>query len=279
MFKYAMNSEEIIIFTDLDGSLLNHDNFEFKKIKDFILECLLIGIKIIPNSSKTKKEIEIFSSQLGMKLPYIVENGAAIHNLDVLNPAFKIENNSLVLSRTIEEILEIFNKEVPKNFKEKCSFLKDMDKKQQQQILGLSEQFLPFALDRDYSIPFIFNGSHHLIDEFRLILETLEMKLHEGGRVFNISDNCSKGSALKSLIDKLKKDFLLNPFIIVVGDSPNDISMLKEAHQPCVVPLPNKNNLDNLEIKNILRAKQCAPEGWEEVIRSSLKRLNINLAG
>ena len=55
-----MKYEDILIFTDLDGSLLDHNNFEFQDIKDFILKCLDTGIKIIPNSSKTKIEIELF---------------------------------------------------------------------------------------------------------------------------------------------------------------------------------------------------------------------------
>ena len=76
-----MKHEDILIFTDLDGSLLNHNDFEFKEIKSFILNCLDKGIKIIPNSSKTKSEIEYFFHQLGKKLPYILENGAAVHNL------------------------------------------------------------------------------------------------------------------------------------------------------------------------------------------------------
>ena len=44
-----MRCEDIIIFTDLDGSLLDHDNFEFQDIKDFILNKLqnLYNIKII----------------------------------------------------------------------------------------------------------------------------------------------------------------------------------------------------------------------------------------
>ena len=272
-----MNANNIIIFTDLDGSLLNHDNFDFKNIKNFILQCLSIGIKIIPNSSKTKKEIDFFCDQLGERLPYIVENGSAIHNLDIVSSDFIEVNNPLVFSRTVEEILEILIKEVPKNLIDKCSFIKDMNRKMQKEILGLSEKFLPLALNRDYSIPFTFNGSDQIINEFKLTLERLDLKLHEGGRVFNISDNCSKGSAMKALISKIKKSILLNPYIIVVGDSPNDISMLEEANQPCVVPLPNKCNLKDLSFHNVLRAKQCAPEGWEEVIRLSLKKIDINL--
>ena len=41
----------------------------------------------------------------------------------------------------------------------------------QKQILGLSEEFIPLALNRDYSIPFMFNGSDQIINEFKLILE------------------------------------------------------------------------------------------------------------
>jgi len=158
-------------------------------------------------------------------------------------------------------------------------FIKNMKIQKQKEILGLNDDYLPYALNRGYSTPFIFDGSPELVDEFKLILENLGMKLHQGGRVLNISDNCSKGTALNTLVNKLRNDFFLTPYVIAVGDSPNDISMLKEANQPCVVPLPNKNNLNDLKMNNILRAKQCAPDGWEEVIRLSLKKININLIG
>ena len=66
-----MNQNNILIFTDLDGSLLNHNNFEFNTIKPFILKCLRNNIRIIPNTSKTKNEVEFFSEQLGVDIPYI----------------------------------------------------------------------------------------------------------------------------------------------------------------------------------------------------------------
>ena len=105
-----MKNCQIFIFTDLDGSLLNHNNFEFKEIKDFILDCIKNGIKIIPNTSKTNSEIQVFLDQLGQNLPFIVENGAAIHNLDLVHPKIKVKNNSLVFSRSLSEILKLFEK-------------------------------------------------------------------------------------------------------------------------------------------------------------------------
>ena len=50
----------LIIFTDLDGSLLHRDTFKFDKIKDYIKSLINEGIIIIPNTSKTEKEIEEF---------------------------------------------------------------------------------------------------------------------------------------------------------------------------------------------------------------------------
>ena len=48
----------IIIFTDLDGSLLNTQNFKFEKAKSLIKKIIKESNFIIPNSSKTELEIK-----------------------------------------------------------------------------------------------------------------------------------------------------------------------------------------------------------------------------
>ena len=96
-------NSKILIFTDLDGSLLNRDNFEFGSIKNFIKELLSHDIFIIPNSSKTAKEITNFNDELEEKLPYIAENGSSIHDLNLINSNFP---EKITLSREISELLE-----------------------------------------------------------------------------------------------------------------------------------------------------------------------------
>jgi len=74
---------KILIFTDLDGSLLHRDTFKFDEIKDYLKQLISKGIFIIPNTSKTEKEILQFKYELGSNLPFISENGAAINGLEL----------------------------------------------------------------------------------------------------------------------------------------------------------------------------------------------------
>ena len=62
---------KVLIFTDLDGSLLHRDTFKFDEIKDYIKQLISKGIFIIPNTSKTEKEIVEFNTEQGSILPYI----------------------------------------------------------------------------------------------------------------------------------------------------------------------------------------------------------------
>ena len=271
-----MNNNNILIFTDLDGSLLNHNNFGFNTIKPFILKCLKNNIKIIPNTSKTKNEVEFFCGQLGVNIPFIVENGSAIHNLDLICSDFDKKNKSLTLSRTANEIFEIFNNKIPLTLRNQCLFLKDMSISKQSKVLGLKGKKLSSALNRLYSIPLIFNGPIEVKNELQSIFNDLDINLHEGGRVFNICDNCCKGDAMKIILKKIA-DIKKKYHSIVIGDSPNDISMLVLSNQPCVVPLPDQENLKNLKIKKVIRANQVAPDGWKEVVLKSLDRINFKL--
>tara|TARA_B100001964_G_scaffold31906_1_gene33332 strand:- start:2397 stop:2849 length:453 start_codon:yes stop_codon:yes gene_type:complete len=67
-----------IIFTDLDGTLLDQYNYSYKKA---IKALNLIRKKDIPLvfcTSKTRAEIEFYRKKLSNKHPFISENGGAI---------------------------------------------------------------------------------------------------------------------------------------------------------------------------------------------------------
>ena len=62
------SSSSILIFTDLDGTLLDRDTFKFDGIKTFLNVLKNENIIIIPNSSKTEDEIIEFNNEANFHL-------------------------------------------------------------------------------------------------------------------------------------------------------------------------------------------------------------------
>ena len=70
-------NKEVIIFSDLDGTLLNHKNFSFDEILVFFKKISKKTI-IVPNTSKTFSEVKKICEDSFLNNPFIVENGSAI---------------------------------------------------------------------------------------------------------------------------------------------------------------------------------------------------------
>ena len=264
-------THKILIFTDLDGSLLHRETFKFEQIKEYIKKLISKGIFIIPNTSKTDKEILEFSHELGSSLPYICENGAAINGLDLLNADLPKE---LILSREKDNLLNIFKNIVPINLQNKCKWLYEMDKKNQSLILGLKENKLKMALDRKYTIPLIFKGTKNEKIQLIKIIKNEGLLLQEGGRVINLTDRVNKAKALNVFVRFYKK-YHNNIKTIAVGDNYNDLDMLKISDFPCLV-FNDQFTLDEIPINNLIITNKPSPEGWADVIKMALVKININ---
>ena len=262
----------VVIFTDLDGSLLHRDTFQFDTIKDYIKSLLNKGVIIIPNSSKTEKEIEKFNEELGVNLPYISENGSSIHGLNLITSNFP---DKLVLSREKEELIKIFENKVPEKLKEKCFQISKMKKKEQENILGQKDAKLKDALNRKYTLPFLFKGNKSEKSKLLKVLNSNSLTLQEGGRVLNLCDNINKVKSMNRVIKILKKteDKIKT---IAVGDNYNDLDMLKSCDVPCLV-FNDQFKLDQINIDNLIFSNKPSPEGWADVIKKALAKLKYNV--
>ena len=262
---------KILIFTDLDGSLLHRDTFKFDEIKDYLRELLSTGINIVPNTSKTEKEILEFIYELGSSLPYISENGAVINGMNLLNKELPKE---LILSREKDDLLNIFKNIVPINLQNKCNWLEEMNKKNQSLIFGLDDKKLKMALDRKYTIPLLFNGTKNERNKLSNIIKKEGLYLQEGGRVINLTDRTNKAKALQVFVRFYKK-YQKNVKTIAVGDNYNDLKMLKTSDFPCLV-FNDQFTLDEIPIKNLIISNKPSPEGWTDVIKLALVKINKN---
>jgi predicted mannosyl-3-phosphoglycerate phosphatase (HAD superfamily) len=73
-----ISAPKLIIFTDLDGSLLDHFTYSFELAIPLLKSLEQLHILVIFTTSKTVAEVEYLRRKIGNLHPFIVENGAGI---------------------------------------------------------------------------------------------------------------------------------------------------------------------------------------------------------
>ena len=88
------------------------------------------------------------------------------------------------------------------------------------------------------------------------------------------NDKVNKGKALQIFVRFFKKN---NNRVksIAVGDNYNDLDMLKNSDFPCLV-FNDKFTLDKIPINNLITTNKPSPEGWADVIKMALAKVDLN---
>lgn len=269
----------VIFISDLDGTLLRQSDFRFDEIKDTILELLTRGIKLIPASSKTKTEIESFCQSLGVELPFICENGAALvngHLLRLQNDQKRIGADPKILGLNQATLLTTWRNVIPTRLQQNCLFLDDMEIASQQAILGLAGEALARAMDRSHTALFVFQGTTAEFDFLRAQAAQAKLMVQCGGRVCALSALHDKAS-YHQWIRKLVADEGSVSLLVGFGDAQNDISMLQDCDIACIIPRPDCQPLILPKPPSVLiQTEAVAPLGWLQTARQALRLIEQN---
>ena len=260
-----------ILISDLDGTLLGQHNFEFGLIKSDIINLLDSGHLLVLASSKTKPEIENFCDELGRRVPFIYENGAGVENFSLISGC-ETQLNSHQNPKAIrtDALLTLWERHISPGLKFRCNFVKDMERGDQQALLGLGTTALDRAMKRSFSLPFTFSGSDSDLQKLKYLAAKAGLCVQHGGRVFNLS-GCHNKSDYLPEIRKWASEAKDTPVLIALGDSKNDIKMLKQADVSCVIPNENGDclNIVNGNYPTII-APRAAPLGWLDAVMEAL---------
>ena len=264
-----MNQKKIIIFSDLDGTLLDKNTFKFEAVEDYFRDLIQKGITIIPNSSKTEAELLDFNKQYNLKLSFISENGSAIHQLDLINKKLP---NKISLSKSIDQIYKKFNETISLNIRQKIIFISSLNIEEQSRIFGLPKDKMLLAKERKHSIPIQFKGNEIEKNDFIKLINDVGLSVHSGGRIMNICDNTNKSIAMSKTIELISKETDDKIITIGVGDNENDIEMLKNCDYACLV---KNENFDSslINIDNLIKSDEPSPKGWSDVIKTALQKI------
>jgi mannosyl-3-phosphoglycerate phosphatase len=246
-----------LIFTDLDGTLLNHDDYSFKDAIPMLEVIKKREIPLIFTTSKTKKECEILQEKIGIKQPFIVENGAAIFGLD---------DKVIKLGLGYKEI-RVFMDSIKDEF-DLLPF-SSMSLSDVMEYTGFSKESATMAKNRDFSEPFLIKDERKLTHIERLA-EQNGMKILKGGRFYHcVGINQDKGKAVKKMVELIGD----NLTSIGLGDNYNDVDMLRVVDIPILLPHHENRYIDIDLKKDYKKAPFTGAKGWNESLKKVLNEL------
>ncbi|MFO7748673.1 MAG: HAD-IIB family hydrolase [Desulfobacteraceae bacterium] len=256
-----------LIFTDLDGTLLDHDTYSFDEAKDAL--CLLKenNIPVIINSSKTKAEILGIRNALGIdQSPFIVENGGGIFFPGHFSFEDLKQRDGFYLwkiGKSYEKILAFFEK-VKERYHMVGFHQMDVDEIAKQTNLSFKQA--QQAKERNFSEPFTL-GRPKLLKELTWEARAENLHVTRGGRFYHlISNRQDKGVALlktKAIYEAMRKEKVET---IALGDGENDYSMLSNCDHPVLIPTTG-GEYHNTTIAGHIKAGDPGPKGWNRVVK------------
>jgi mannosyl-3-phosphoglycerate phosphatase len=272
-----------LVFSDLDGSLLDHYSYSFEQALPMIKALDRLGIPLILTSSKTCAEIVGLRSALGNSHPFIVENGAAVfiprHSLPA-QPAGTTTYGDYWLyemapprSRWLAALAELAQ-EYPGEF----DSFHSAGVAGIIRMTGLPESEAEAANDRLYSEPVRWLGTAQREARFIESLQEKGATVFRGGRFLSVSANCDKGAALRWLRSQYQA-YLPDVEIddIAIGDSANDLPMLEAAHTALLIRSPVHGFPELIEQEAVIHSQQCGPSGWAEGVSQWLQAKGITV--
>ena len=272
---------KLMIFSDIDGSFLNHDNYSYGNLYSFITKLKKIS-DIIFVSSKTFAEIKLLNNSLGITFPFIVENGACIffpesyYNTELKGDKFFKKGNYIGYRVSEKQIKS--HKRYLNQFKKKFNFLfySELSSEKLANITNLKGLQIKSSQDRLFSDPIYWNDSKKNFIKFENELKKINIRINKGGRFIHLSNDYDKGDAVGEFLKIDNKQNTSKKMTISIGDSQNDVSMLELTDYSCMIKREKKKSLVLEKKKNNYYSFNIAPDGWSESLEFILNKENIN---
>lgn len=262
-----------LVFTDLDGTLLDHHSYSFAAASAMIDKLRLSQIPIIPNTSKTFAELKQIRLDINLDGPFIVENGAAVYipiGYFATQPEDTFSHNGFWVkefTKPRREWLALLNK-VKATFIGEFEHFTSMTTNQISAVTGLSSQQANHANTREYGEPVLWLSSTASKQLFIKALQDLGAHPLQGGRFLHVSGDCNKGQALLWLQGQYSKQQTIPTISIALGDGQNDIAMLEAANIAVRILSPvNPPPILN-KLKDVYTSKDYGPRGWSACLQN-----------
>ncbi len=269
-----------LIFTDLDGTLLDHHNYSFAGAEEALAEVDRRRIPLVLVTSKTRAEVEVLRGKLGHGHPFVTENGGGIFipdgyfNLRLEGATRAGRYFCIALARPYAEMCVALD-ELAEETGASVAGFHHMRPREIAQNSGLPLKQAELAADREFDEPFFFAGaSDAAIRAFAEAAKRRSLSVVRGSRFWHLFAGSDKGRAVRRLIQLYRDAEHLRFRTIGLGDSPNDIPLLMAVDRPVLLPFPGGAFAPEVEsrLPRLARAPAPGPAGWNQAVLKLLAK-------
>jgi len=270
------DNKKVLIFTDMDGSLLDHDSYSHTAADALLQQLEEKQVAVIPATSKTSAELLQLREELHNRHPFIAENGAAVYIPDNYF-AHEISDTHYKQGFYIKAFTETraywqsLITPLQDEFAGCFTTFKQLDISNIMELTGLDQASATRAAKREYGEPIAWQGTASKKRDFIRRIQELGARVLQGGRFIHVSGKCDKGQALKWLADCYQETMPDVTFhTLAIGDSQNDIAMLEAADMALIIRSPVHDMPVLKRQNNYYSSKNTGPEGWVEGVEHLL---------
>ncbi len=263
-----------VIFSDLDGTLLDPDTYSFDSALPALRQVREKGIPVVFVSSKTRSEVEVWRRRLQNEHPFVVENGGGIYipkeyfPFEIPRSAAQGEFRMISLGTSYGIIRKQFI-ELRERSGINVRGFGDMSVDEVAALTGLTTVEAGLAKSRDFTEPFVFPKDPDA--RFLQAVEAEKLRWTQG-RFFHVMGNHHKGRAVDRLRALYERKYNSAVFTIGIGDSLNDLPFLLAVDQPVLIRKRTGEYDARIDIPGLVRTRVAGAAGWSEAVVELLKR-------
>lgn len=265
-----------VIFTDLDGTLLDHKTYDPEPAASLVETLTSQQIaEVVPITSKTQAELRELSQQIAFSgAARITENGSVIHSPNGYPFNSKNQKETHILGEAYADILGKVD-QLPHELRKHIEGFSQMDEETVAHHTGLNPGASKRAKIRDATEPFLWHGAEDQLAELKAAVAELGLELQQGGRFFHLTGKATKERAMLQVMEAFRRaDPDAEHISIALGDGPNDIGMIEAADYGVIIPNPEGPSVAS-DLPKVRRAPTDGPRGWVASVTEILRELGL----
>lgn len=262
---------KILVFTDLDGTLLDERHYSFAAALPALDMLRVRDIPLVLCSSKTRAEMEGCRRHMGNEHPFIVENGGGIfippgYFSAPVGGAEDFDGYLLVAFGKPHALVRRCFAELREKMGASVRGFTDMTVEEVAALTKLNMAEAVLARQRDFDEPFVFEGAP---DPAFLSAITDAGLNWTQGRIFHIMGQHDKGRAVRFLKSLYEREFG-GVRSLALGDGYNDLPMLEAVDQAVLVRHEDGGYEPRIGIAGLVKTHSPGPAGWNEAVMQLL---------